>query len=239
MQKLDTRAFRNIVVLTGAGISAGSGLRTYRGPDGLWNEMDPESFSTLQALQNDPLRVWQFYSDVREAVLAAHPNAAHRALARMPLAAGASLTLVTQNVDTLHQRAGSADVVELHGSALRTRCTDPACRLEPFADSTVHRTQVPRCPLCSQPLRPDVVFFGEALPVHESMRVKRALRDCDLFLAIGTSGTVSPAADYVRGADYAGARTLYINLEPLAAPNRYFHETLLGRAEEVLPALLG
>lgn len=145
MTPLDTTAFRNIVVLTGAGISAGSGLRTYRGADGLWNEMDPESFSTPQGLKEDPLRVWRFYSDVREAVLAARPNAAHRALARMRLAPGAALTLITQNVDGLHQRAGSADVVELHGAACRTKCSNEACELDPFDDASSNRDRVPLC----------------------------------------------------------------------------------------------
>ena len=237
--KLDTKAFRNIVVLTGAGISAGSVLRTYRGADGLWNEMDPESFSTLEGFKRDPLRVWRFYSDVRDAVLAAEPNAAHRSLAKMPLAAGASLTLITQNVDALHQRAGSVEVVELHGTACRTKCSNAACRLVPFEDTSVHRKEVPLCRQCGSPLRPDVTFFGEMLPMHAAMRAKRALRDCDLFLAIGTSGTVSPASEYVRSADYVGAKTLYINLEPLATPNRYFHQSVLGRAEDVLSSMLG
>lgn len=239
--RIDLTRFRQIVVLTGAGISAASGLRTYRGKDGLWNEMNPESFSTLDGLAADPLRVWRFYSDVREAVLQAQPNAAHLALARAHehLAPGASLTVVTQNVDSLHTRAGSPDVIELHGNALWTQCSNPTCSLAPYRDEQAHREAVPLCPVCGSHLRPHVTFFGEALPVEAAWRSKRLLRDCDLFLAIGTSGTVTPAADFVRNADYAGARTVYVNLEPLGGQNRYFRETVLGPAEAVLPELFG
>lgn len=237
MLQLDTRNFRNIVVLTGAGISAGSGLRTYRGLGGLWSEMDPESFSTAESLTQDLARVWPFYSDMRSAALAAAPNAAHRVLAQLRLAPGASFTLVTQNVDGLHQQAGSVDVVELHGSAFRTRCSNARCTLPPFRDSATYRDQVPTCTLCGAALRPDVVGFGEPLPIDAEMRIKRALRNCDLFLAIGTSGTVAPASNFVRGADYAGALTVYVNLEPMVGENRYFKHVLLGKAEDVLPAL--
>ena len=229
-------------VLTGAGISAASGLRTYRGEDGLWNEMDPESFSTMEGLRADPMRVWRFYSEVRDAVLAAEPNAAHLALAeagRRSRAAGGSLTVITQNVDSLHTRAGSTDVVELHGNALWTECSNEQCSLKPFNEERGHRDALPMCPLCGSVLRPHVTFFGEALPVDAAWNSKRLLRDCDLFVAIGTSGTVSPASEFVRGADYAGARTLYVNLEPLGSSNRYFRETVLGPAEKVVAELFG
>ena len=239
MVKLRTRDYRNIVVLTGAGISAASGLRTYRGSGGLWTEMDPESFSTADALTDDLAKVWPFYSEMRAAVLAAAPNEAHRALAALQLAPGASLTLVTQNVDELHQQAGSKDVVELHGSLFRTRCSNARCTLPSFHDTALYNDRVPTCSICGAALRPDIVGFGEPLPIEAEMRVKRALRDCDLFIAIGTSGTVAPAANFVRGADYAGAMTVYVNLEPMEGDNRYFKQIVLGKAEEVLPELLG
>lgn len=242
MARIDIRQYRRVVVLTGAGISAASGLRTYRGKDGLWNEMDPESFSTVEGLESDPLRVWRFYADVRDAVLAAQPNAAHLALAeveRRAAAAGATFTVITQNVDSLHTRAGSNDVIELHGNAVWTRCSNEHCSLKPFREERGHRDTAPKCALCGSILRPRVTFFGEALPAEAAWKSKRLLRDCDLFLAIGTSGTVSPASEFVRGADYAGARTLYVNLEPLEGGNRYFQETVLGPAERTVPELFG
>ena len=146
--------------------------------------------------------------------------------------------LVTQNVDALHQRAGSKNVVELHGNIMQTRCSNPSCTLQPYRDEQSHLDKAPSCPMCGSVLRPDVVLFGEEIPALTSWTVKRALRDCDLFLAIGTSGLVTPAANYVRSAEYAGARTILVNLEPMTMPNPAFKEQYLGPAEEVLPNLL-
>lgn len=239
--RIDISAYSNIVVLTGAGISAGSGLRTYRGPDGVWEEHNVEEYSNIQALLERPERTWQLYGAMRAPVRAAKPNAAHLALARLEagLRPEQQFLLVTQNVDSLHRRAGSRNVVELHGNIGFTRCIDEDCDLEPFEDDQAYAEGVPRCPKCSSVLRPHIVLFGEAIPPMASWQVKRALRDCDLFLSIGTSGLVAPAANYVRSAEYAGARTIYINLEPLSPRNPAFKEEYLGRAEELLPALLG
>ena len=148
------------------------------------------------------------------------------------------VSVITQNVDGLHQRAGSESVVELHGTILRTRCSREGCALEPYPDEEVYEERVPRCPCCEAPLRPEVVLFEEPLPGEAEWRAKRALRECDLFLAVGTSGTVSPASGFVRSAAYAGARTILVNLEPLEVPNSSFQVRILGRAEEVLPDLL-
>jgi NAD-dependent deacetylase len=233
--------YRNIVVLTGAGVSVASGLPTYRGPGGVWAEHEVETYGHARALELYPERTWRLFGALRDPVVRAQPNAAHRALAQfeVSLRADQEFLLVTQNVDGLHQRAGSRQVAELHGNILKTRCHDGACSLPPFEDSDSHAAQVPLCPVCGGRLRPDIVLFDERLPPEASWRAKRALRDCDLFLAIGTSGLVSPAADFVRSAEYAGARTIYVNLEPMAPPNPAFRETVLGRAEEVLPKLLG
>jgi NAD-dependent deacetylase len=146
---------------------------------------------------------------------------------------------VTQNVDSLHQRAGSRQVVELHGNIAITRCSREQCDLPRFVDHEAHSDRVPCCPKCGGVLRPDVVLFGEAIPALASWHVKRALRDCDLFIAIGTSGLVTPAADYVRSAEYAGARTILVNLEKQLRRNPAFQEEYFGKAEEILPALLG
>lgn len=238
---IDPKRYSRIVILTGAGISAGSGLRTYRGPDGVWEAYEVERFGHASALRERPEETWRLFGGMREPVLAAEPNAAHLALSawEASLCPGQEFLLVTQNVDGLHQRAGSRNVVELHGNILFTRCSNVACDLELYRDEKLHTERVPLCPRCGEVLRPDVVLFGEAIPSHPQWTVKRALRDCDLFIAIGTSGLVSPAANYVRGAEYAGARTILVNLEPMDPPHPAFKEQYLGRAEDTVPRLLG
>jgi len=238
---IDRRRYARVVVLTGAGVSAASGLRTYRGPGGVWEEHDVERLGHVSALTERPADVWKLFGGLRQSVLAARPNPAHDALARWQaeLAQGQELLLVTQNVDGLHQMAGSRNVCEIHGNVLHSRCGSPDCTLAQFRDEDPHTSAVPSCPLCRTAVRPDVVLFGEELPALPSWTAKRALRDCDLFLAIGTSGSVAPASSYVRGAEYAGARTVYINLEPMKDPNPAFQEVYIGRAEELLPQLLG
>lgn len=237
MAGIDWAAYRSIVVLTGAGISVASGLRPYRGPGGLWSEIDVDSLVTAAAVARDPRRVWAFHAEMLRTVAAASPNAAHEALARLEgkLMHGQSLVVLTQNVDGLHQRAGSRNVVELHGSLARSRCTRSECG----SVGVIAGAECPACPQCGAWMRPDVVMFDEALPVDAEWHSKRALRDCDLFLAVGTSGTVTPAANFVRSARYAGARTILVNLEPMTPRNPEFSEELLGRAEVVLPELVG
>ena len=239
--RIDARDYRNIVVLTGAGVSVASGLPTYRGQGGIWEEHEVAQYGHARALYEHPERTWRLFGAMRAPVALAQPNAAHRALAQFEagLRAEQNFLLVTQNVDGLHQRAGSQRVVELHGNVTKTRCLDEACGLPPFEDLATHAEAVPRCPVCGSILRPDIVLFDELLPAAVSWRAKRALRDCDLFIAVGTSGLVSPAADFVRSATYAGARTIYVNLEPMVPPNPAFREAVLGRAEELLPKLLG
>jgi len=239
--RINLASYRRIVVLTGAGVSAGSGLRTYRGPDGVWEEHKVEEYGHVQALLERPEKTWKLFGAMRAPLRAAVPNAAHLALARAEARLGAEqqFLLVTQNVDGLHQRAGSRNVVELHGNLGFTRCSNDACDLQPFVDDQDHAEEVPRCPKCSSVLRPNIVLFGEAIPFQAGWQVKLALRDCDLFVAIGTSGLVAPAANFVRSAEYAGARTIFINLEPMSPRNPAFQEEYLGRAEEILPQLIG
>jgi NAD-dependent deacetylase len=240
LQRVILSLYRRIVILTGAGVSAASGIRTFRGAGGLWEEMDPAQAGSLSALKTQPKAVWQLFGPLRRQLSSALPNAAHEALA----AAEARLTprqhwsLLTQNVDGLHQRAGSRAVVELHGTVHRTRCSREDCSLPPFEDAATHEDNVPLCPRCGSPLRPDVVLFEEPIPAAQEMQAKAALRECDLFIAVGTSGAVTPAANFVRSADYAGARTILVNLEPMEPRNRYFQEEYLGRAEELLPQLI-
>lgn len=240
MQPLALERYSNIVVLTGAGVSVASGLRPYRGPGGIWEEEGVADLATPASLQDTPEKAWALFGGLRLQAGAAAPNAAHLALAaaEQRLAPDRRWTLVTQNVDGLHQQAGSRDVVELHGSVLRTRCSAASCDLQPFHDEDAHTGPAPRCTRCGAVLRPDVVLFDEPIPVDAEWRVKRALRDCDLFLAVGTSGTVSPASSLVRGAEYAGARTILVNLEPMKPRHPAYDEEYLGRAEDILPLLL-
>jgi NAD-dependent deacetylase len=240
MKSLGVDRYRNIVVLTGAGVSVASGLRPYRGPGGLWENTGVAELATPKALAERPGDVWRLFGSVRVEARAARPNAAHEALAAVErkLGDGAQFTLITQNIDQLHQRAGSRNVIELHGSVFRTRCSADACDLQPFDDEDPHAGSRSRCPRCGAGLRPDVVLFDEAIPGGAEWQAKRALRDCDFFLAVGTSGTVSPASNFVRAAEFARARTVLVNLEPMKPRHPAYDEEYLGRAEELLPVLL-
>ncbi len=237
MLPLQTQNYRNIVVLTGAGVSAASGLSTFRGPDGKWQH-ELLAVSDGRRIPELLPEMWLAYGKARRGLFGVQPNAAHHALAnwQKKWSDSRSITLVTQNVDGLHQKAGSDDVIEIHGSLLETRCTNSGCESKPFLDLEIPES-VPICAVCGHFLRPNITLFHEALPQVAIRRVKTALRDCDLFLGVGTSGVVSPASDFVRGAAYAGARTIYLNLTPLEA-NSPFQEHLGGRAEEILPLWL-
>jgi NAD-dependent deacetylase len=238
LQPLSLSLHQNIVFLTGAGVSAASGLPTFRGANGLWNDAEFLHASDAANLPESLPIVWKVFGGLRALAETIKPNAAHFAIAELQKRhADKNITLITQNVDGLHQAAGSENVIELHGSVLRSRCTNSNCTSQPFADLTPH-TQVPFCNLCKAPLRPDIVLFNEMLPPLESHLAKGALRDVDLFIAAGTSGVVAPAAQFVSSAAYAGARTILVNLEAMQPRNAYFQEEILGRAEEVLPVLL-
>lgn len=240
MTTLKLGNYKSIAVLTGAGISVASGLRSYRGPDGLWNDPDTAKLSTVDNFAAEPDAYWKFWGEMRKAALEANPNDAHLALAKWEnnLTANQKLTLITQNIDRLHQRAGSKNVAELHGSLFKTRCSNDKCKLASYEDVETHGDGTPKCSNCEAALRPDIVLFGEMLPVDAEYLAKKSLRDCDLFIAIGTSGTVSPASRFVEWAKYAGARTVLVNLEKSQPPNRAFDDEIAGKAEEVLPMLL-
>ncbi len=234
--KPNIRDCRTAVLLTGAGVSVGSGLPAYRGPGGLWESEDLAALVDARRLPGSLPGLWQLYSERRRVALAASPNPAHAAIAGLQKSRPGAVTLLTQNVDGLHQRAGSPQVAELHGSAFRTRCTNPRCDLPPFGDTGSYDA-VPLCPHCGSPLRPDVVLFGETLPEAVLRQAQTALEACDLFLAAGTSGLVWPAAAFVQIAAQAGAHTVLVNLEAGDSADQ-FNEVMLGRAEEVLPKLL-
>jgi NAD-dependent deacetylase len=224
---------RNIVILTGAGVSAESGLATFRGPDGLWEGHRVEDVCTPEAYARDPALVHAFYDARREKLASVAPNAAHNALARLDAEWPEELLLVTQNVDDLHERAGSKRLHHMHGELTSAWCLACDQRFH-WAGPMGQHAQCRECKVTGQ-VRPDIVWFGE-MP-YELDRIDDALRTCDLFVSIGTSGAVYPAAGFVQTARYCGARTLEINLEPSLGSN-LFDESRIGLAGAEVPALV-
>lgn len=220
---------RSILVLTGAGISAESGIATFRGPGGLWEGLRVEDVCTPEALADDPELVHRFYDARRAALARVEPNAAHRALARLDAEWDGELLIVTQNVDDLHERAGAKRLLHMHGELQSALCA--ACGTRRQWHGAMPPGSV--CLVCgAAALRPDIVFFGE-MP-YEMETIERALGSADLFVSIGTSGAVYPAAGFVQGAGHAGAITLELNLER-SAGSAFFDETRLGAAGILVP----
>lgn len=229
MPEIDNTRHRNIVILTGAGISAESGLRTFRAADGLWEDHRVEDVATPEAFARDPALVQRFYDLRREQVMAAAPNPAHAALAQLDSQWTGDLLIVTQNIDDLHERAGAERVLHMHGEALSVLCL--ACDARHSWQKSL--SENPPCPSCaSYALRPDIVWFGE-MP-YRMDTIYAALREADLFVSIGTSGAVYPAAGFVQAAREFGAHALELNLEP-SQGSSMFHETRLGPASETVP----
>jgi NAD-dependent deacetylase len=223
----------NIVILTGAGISAESGIATFRGPGGLWEGQRVEDVCTPHALARDPALVHRFY-DVRRAALAGvAPNAAHAALARLDAEWPGELLIVTQNVDDLHERAGATRLLHMHGELMAALCA--ACEARVRWPGALPPGTV--CAACgARAMRPDIVFFGE-MPYQMEV-IEAALSSCDLFVSIGTSGAVYPAAGFVQIARYHGAETLELNLEP-SGGSGWFGESRLGPAGMLVPDWVG
>jgi NAD-dependent deacetylase len=227
----------SVAVLTGAGISAESGIPTFRDAlTGLWEKFRPEELATPEAFEANPKLVWDWYAWRRGAVAKAAPNAGHVALAtieRRCREREADFTLVTQNVDGLHRAAGSERVVELHGNIRRVKCFDSHHPVESWAEDE----GVPTCPRCGSLLRPDVVWFGEALPPDALAAALAAARTCDVFLCVGTSTVVEPAASLPFIAREAGARVIEVNPQPTPLTAQA-SVSLRGAAGEILPLLL-
>lgn len=225
----------NIVVLTGAGISAESGIKTFRGSDGLWENHRVEEVATPEAFAVNPELVYRFYNERRAKLLAPEikPNAAHIALAEFANNSGHQVTVVTQNIDDLHERAGSAAVIHMHGELLKARCVQSGEVFEIRSEFDGNS----RCQCCaqSQAIRPHIVWFGE-IPLFMN-EIEYALTRCDLFISLGTSGNVYPAAGFVAYAKSVGARTVEVNLEP-SSTNEQFDEHYYGPATQVLPRFL-
>jgi NAD-dependent deacetylase len=220
--------------MTGAGISAESGVATFRDAQtGLWAKFDPQELATPQAFRRDPKLVWEWYDWRRELIAGTEPNAGHRALVDLERLLP-QMTLITQNIDGLHQAAGSKGVIELHGNIGRTKCFEDGRIVESWPETA---DLPPRCPDCGGLLRPDVVWFNESLPQEALLKAISASQSCDLFFSIGTSAMVQPAASLAHEARHQGANVVEVNLEPTPL-TVYADYVLQGSAAVVLPALV-
>jgi NAD-dependent deacetylase len=252
-------AARSICVLTGAGMSAESGIPTFRdaeqsaptavprgefpalgrpgGGTGLWSRFDPAQLASEEGFRADPGLVWDWYAERREGVRRTEPNAGHVALARFMRRHPGRMTIVTQNVDDLHQRAGSEGVIRLHGDILGERWLDACPRAMACDTAWAAPCRPPRCAECGNLVRPDVVWFGELLPLAAIDAAERAAKSCALLLVVGTSGVVHPAAGLAHAARRAGAQVAILNPHPSDLDD-IAHERLRGTAASLLPALL-
>lgn len=221
------------VILTGAGISAESGVDTFRDAGGIWSKVDYRDVATPEGFARNPALVHDFYNTRRRGMAGIRPNAAHEALAKLERDCSGEFLLVTQNIDDLHEQAGSQRLIHMHGELGRALCANCGSRHDWREDLSVDTA----CPACRTPgyLRPDVVWFGE-MP-YQMDTIYTALEACDLFVSIGTSGSVYPAAGFVAEARQAGARTVELNLEPSEGAT-LFDEAIHGRATEVVPAFV-
>ena len=227
------RNARHVAVLTGAGVSAESGIPTFReAQTGLWTRFRPEELATPEAFERDPGLVWEWYAWRRDIVAKAAPNAGHAALARLRTLVP-RMTLVTQNVDGLHQQAGSRDVIELHGNIHRSKCVRENVVVESWPDAG---DVPPRCPRCGAFLRPDVVWFGENLPAEALAKAEAAAHSCDVFFSVGTSAAVYPAAHLPLTARDAGATVIEVNKDPTRISGAVTY-SLRGASGEILPRL--
>ncbi len=223
----------HVTVLTGAGISADSCVPTFRGTDGLWRNFRAEDLATPEAFERDPRLVWEWYNWRRELIATKQPNPAHIALVELERRAHGTFWLITQNVDGLHRTAGSQRLSEIHGNIWKVRCTGCGVISE---NREIPLPVLPTCRLCQALLRPHIVWFGESLREEDLRRCDQAIQGCDLFLVIGTSGVVYPAAGFAAVAKEVGALVIEINLE--STPQSDMVDlSLQGRAKDIIPLL--
>ncbi len=227
------KQYKNIVVLTGAGISAESGLATFRDAGGLWNNFKVEEVATVEAFKQNPEYVHRFYNDMKPKLLVAEPNPAHVALAKLEREYSGEVSLITQNIDTLHEKAGSKRVYHIHGQINQAVCLNCGQVMETW-DRVDMQTVCPHCNIAGM-IKPNIVFFGEA-PLYMEV-VEHLLETCDLFVSVGTSGVVYPAAGFVQTAKRYGAEAYEFNLE--AGSNNYFFDKhIYGKCGETLPRFM-
>ncbi len=224
------KKYKSIVILTGAGISAESGLATFRSSNGLWNNHRVEDVATIEAFQRNPEFVHDFYNQMKPELLAAKPNPAHLALTKLQDNYPAPVSIITQNVDTLHEKAKSRNIYHIHGQINQAVCLNCGHVLETWNDVTTE-TVCPQCSVAGM-MKPNIVFFGENLLYMD--KVERILASCDLFISVGTSGVVFPAAAFVQTAKLYGAETYEFNLEK-TSNNFYFDHHIFGKAGDTLP----
>jgi NAD-dependent deacetylase len=224
---------RSICVLTGAGISAESGVPTFRGAEGLWKKFRPEELANFDAFIRNPQLVWEWYSYRRQLIETVTPNQGHIALARIEQGVD-DFTLVTQNVDNLHRRAGSKRILELHGNIMQSYCIE--CGAKEDHPDFSGENKIPRCKICGGLVRPAVVWFGEMLPRDVFEEAEQAAKRCSLFMCVGTSAIVYPAASLPMIAKQAGAYTIEVNIER-TEQSRIFDESLVGKAGDILPSI--
>lgn len=225
--------YKNIFILTGAGISAESGLATFRASNGLWNNHKVEDVATIEAFERNPAYVHDFYNELKKELVKAKPNPAHSAITRLQNEYPANINVITQNVDTLHEKAGNKNIYHIHGQINQAVCLNCGHILETFGDVDTE-TICPNCNISGM-MKPNIVFFGENLLCMD--KVDDLLRHCDMFLSVGTSGVVFPAAAFVQTAKYYGAATFEFNLEP-TSNNFYFDKHIFGPAGTTLPAFV-
>jgi NAD-dependent deacetylase len=224
----------HITVLTGAGISADSGVPTFRGADGLWRNFRAQDLATPEAFERDPRLVWEWYNWRRDSIATKQPNPAHIALVELERRTQDAFWLITQNVDGLHRTAGSQRLSEIHGNIWKVRCTGCGTISD---NREIPLPALPACPLCHALLRPHIVWFGESLWEEDLRLSHQAIRGCELFLVIGTSGVVYPAAGFASVAKKVGALVIEINLE--STPQSDLVDlSLQGRAKDLVPLLL-
>ena len=232
-RQLDIGAVKRVVILTGAGLSAESGIATFRDKGGIWSTVRIEDVATPEAFARNPARVHEFYNMRRRAAVGVMPNLAHQALARLDAAMGDDLLIVTQNIDNLHRAAGAKRLLHMHGELGQAFCLTCQTRVPVTGDLST----ADRCGRCGKAggMRPDIVWFGE-MPYHMDT-IDAALNACDLFISIGTSGNVYPAAGFVADTRRQGAYTVELNLEPSEGA-ALFHEAIHGPATQVVPAFV-
>jgi NAD-dependent deacetylase len=233
VRQLDFGAVQRIVILTGAGLSAESGIATFRDKGGIWSTVRIEDVATPEAFARNPARVHEFYNTRRRSAVGVQPNQAHEALARLDAAWPGDLLIVTQNIDGLHEAAGAKRLLHMHGELGQAFCQHCKMRAPVSGDLST----ADRCGQCGKAggMRPDIVWFGE-MP-YQMERIETALAACDLFISIGTSGNVYPAAGFVAGARRSGAYTVELNLEPSEGADR-FHDAIHGPATQVVPVFV-
>ncbi len=227
---------KKITVITGAGISKASGIPTFRGKDGLWSKYSPSELATYQAFTKNPKLVWQWYNYRRKIIKAAKPNAAHYAILELEKIFKNNFTLITQNIDSLHRQAGNKNILELHGNIFETKCL--ICDKIYFDDTIYEDDELPpKCKFCGGKVRPNVVWFGENLDRNILDKAMEASAQCDVFLCIGTSGVVQPAASLPKIASDIRAFVIEINIEH-SGVSIYSDEVIIEKVEEMLPKIV-